>query len=464
MSIRWWRQCTFEDWLFRKYIDSTHELVRLADKIDWQRIYETLSSYYSSKGRQAIDIRLMVGLHILKHRYDVSDEIAVKMLHENIYWMYFCGILQPPQPQAEQPSARYLDSSSMTKFRRRIGARGMERLEEIIKDQLKKAHLINPRVAITDTTAMQKAIAYPTDTDLLYKARERMVRIIKKIKKLGVEIPCEVRSFRRKAKKSLLYAKKLGKDKLERIERANSDLSQMAQKVIQKVPKICESIAHQIHRLSKAQRKQAKSLRAKLLELKRLSQRIIYQNVQRFCGHHIANKVLSLDEPQVVAIKKGKQAKPTEYGSKVSLTVDRKGFVVTHREYCKNLFDLNSLPDVVEGWQKTFGKPPKELGADRGFHHPKKSQKALRTHEIARLAIPYKGKRKHPDSGSYWFKRLQRARASIEPIISHLKSEHRMGRCRYKGFEGDQINVTLATLAWNCKKWMQMDMATQPAG
>lgn len=40
MSIRWWRQYSFEDWLFNKYINRTHALVRLADRIDWQRIDE----------------------------------------------------------------------------------------------------------------------------------------------------------------------------------------------------------------------------------------------------------------------------------------------------------------------------------------------------------------------------------------------------------------------------------------
>jgi IS5 family transposase len=458
MSIRWWRQYSFEDWLFRKFIDRSHELVRLSERIDWPRIYEALSSYYSSKGRQAKDIRLMVGLHILKHRYNLSDEAVVTMLHENIYWMYFCGIFQPPK--AEEPPHRYLESSSLTKFRKRLGPEGMERLEEIIKDQLKKAHLITPRVAITDTTAMEKAIAYPTDTDLLYKARERMVRVIKRIKRLGVEIPGGLRTFRRSAKRVLLYAKKLGQDKLERVERANRELSRMAQKVIEKVPRISRSIRHQIHRLSRLKKKEAKRLGLELSGLKELTQRIILQNAQRFSGRHVPSKVYSLDEPQVAAIKKGKQGKPTEYGTKVSLTVDRKGFVISHQEYSTNLADIHTLPDVSRGWQKTFGRVPSELGADRGFHHPRGSRKDLGTEAIGRLSIPYKGNRRHPESDSYWFKRLQRARARIEPIVSHLKSDHRMGRSRYRGFEGDQINVSLATLAWNCKKWMQTEMAT----
>lgn len=458
MSIRWWRQYSFEDWLFRKFIDRSNELVRLSERIDWSRIYEALSGYYSSKGRQAKDIRLMVGLHILKHRYDVSDEVAVTMLHENIYWMYFCGIFQPPAP--EDPPHRYLDSSSLTKFRKRLGSEGMKRLEEIIKDQLKKARMISARVAITDTTAMEKAIAYPTDTDLLYKARERMVRVIRKVKRLGVEISSGVRTFRRVAKRALLYAKKLGEDKLERIERANRELSHMARKVIEKVPQISQSIRHQMHRLSGLKKREAKRLGLELSELKELAQRIIVQNAQRFLAHHVPHKVYSLDEPHVVAIKKGKRQKPTEYGSKISLTVDRNGFVISHEAYSTNLADIHTLPDVTRGWHKTFGRVPRELAGDRGFHHPEGSRKDLGTEQIQRLSIPYKGKKRHPESDSYWFKRLQRARAAIEPIVSHLKSDHRMGRSRYKGFEGDRINVSLATLAWNCKKWMHIEMTT----
>jgi len=52
-----------------------------------------------------------------------------------------------------------------------------------------------------------------------------------------------------------------------------------------------------------------------------------------------------------------------------------------------------------------------------------------------------------------WFKRLQKQRAKMEPVIGHLKADHGMDRCRYKGFEGDQINVSLATMGWNLKKW-----------
>jgi len=66
-----------------------------------------------------------------------------------------------------------------------------------------------------------------------------------------------VKTFRRVAKRTLLYAKKLGKDKLERIERANPELSRMAEKVIKRVPRISQSIRHQMHRLSGFQKSEA---------------------------------------------------------------------------------------------------------------------------------------------------------------------------------------------------------------
>jgi len=72
--------------LFADVLNPDHELLRAAGIIDWDGLHEVLSGYYSPLGRQGKSIRLMVGIHILKHRYDCSDERAVEMLHENAYW------------------------------------------------------------------------------------------------------------------------------------------------------------------------------------------------------------------------------------------------------------------------------------------------------------------------------------------------------------------------------------------
>jgi transposase, IS5 family len=77
--------------LFSDVLNPEHELLRTASLIDWDGLHDVLCVYYSHLGCQGKPIRPMVGIHILKHRYDCSDERAVEMLHENDYWQCFCG-------------------------------------------------------------------------------------------------------------------------------------------------------------------------------------------------------------------------------------------------------------------------------------------------------------------------------------------------------------------------------------
>ena len=71
---------------FVDHLDSNHELLRAGRLIDWDELHEALSLYYSPLRRSGKPVRLMLGLHILKHRYNCSDERAVEELHENTYW------------------------------------------------------------------------------------------------------------------------------------------------------------------------------------------------------------------------------------------------------------------------------------------------------------------------------------------------------------------------------------------
>jgi hypothetical protein len=79
--------------------------------------------------------------------------------------------------------------------------------------------------------------------------------------------------------------------------------------------------------------------------------RVIHQNAERFRGRHVPNKVLSLHEPTVVSIRKGKRAKAAEYGSKVSLSIDRHGFVITHTAYASKIAAPETLPKAITGWR-----------------------------------------------------------------------------------------------------------------
>jgi IS5 family transposase len=436
--------------LIEEQLDPEHELLVLAGKLDWHAIHKIVKAFYKLNGRHAKDSRLMVGLLILKHRLKLSDESVVAGLKENIYWRAFCGL----HGQIGLWRHRSIvDATSLVKFRRRLGSIGIRKIEHCIREQLIADGSIDPRTMCIDTTAQEKNVAYPVDTHLLNKAQTRMRNGINKLKKLGLHV--KVRNFARKSKRAVLLAAKLGGNRKERIDAANCELIKINREVQKSVK---QALRAKNPKLAAEQQTRIQRVKSELRQLNDLTERVIEQTEKRMEDVHVPNKVLSLHEPDVVAIPKGKRSKPNEYGSKVALSTDNNGFVVAHEEYDHNIFDAKTLETAVNEWTEACGQAPKELGGDRGFHT---DQLPENVQAIPTIAIPTKGNKKHKDSKTAKFKRIQRKRAAQEPIISHLKHDHLMNRCRYKGFDGDKINVSLAVIAWNTKKWIRLDNERQ---
>ena len=167
-------------------IDTRHELVKLSELIDWDHFEIQWGATFCENGRPGIATRLIAGLHYLKHTYALSDEQVVRRWSENPYWQYFCG---ETYFQHELP----LDPSSLTRWRQRLGDKGMESLLSATIDAaiqskaVKSRHL--KRVTV-DSTVQEKAIAFPTDSRLYNRARERLVRLAKAHKRyeFGVKV------------------------------------------------------------------------------------------------------------------------------------------------------------------------------------------------------------------------------------------------------------------------------------
>lgn len=101
---------------FDQLLNLSHPLCILASKIDWNRFdVAFVDCYCPETGAPGKDIRLLVGLHYLKHAFNESDELLLDRWVENPYWQYFCGF---DTMQHEVP----LYSTSLTKWRQRVGA------------------------------------------------------------------------------------------------------------------------------------------------------------------------------------------------------------------------------------------------------------------------------------------------------------------------------------------------------
>lgn len=155
-------------------LDQRHELVRLAGILDWERFDETFGALYCPvNGCPGKATRLMVGLEYLKHLHGLSDEAVVARWVENPYWQYSCG---EEYFQHRPP----IDPSSLTRFRRRIGASGCEEILKATIDAGLGSGTVKPgdlgRVTV-DTTVQDKAVAFPTDGKLLNRSRVRLVKL-----------------------------------------------------------------------------------------------------------------------------------------------------------------------------------------------------------------------------------------------------------------------------------------------
>lgn len=180
-------------------INLRHPLARLASKIDWQACQDRLGSLYAAGvGRPGHPIRLMVGLRLLKHTSNLSDEEVVAVWVENPYWQHFCG-------------AQYfcfdapIDPSLMTGFRKRIGQEGCEFILSLTVTAglaTKAVAKTSLAVANADTTVQDQAVAFPTDTRLLHKAR---VALVRRAGRSGIELR---QSYERVSKAAFVRAQR----------------------------------------------------------------------------------------------------------------------------------------------------------------------------------------------------------------------------------------------------------------
>src|SRR6187399_1791085 len=287
-------------------VDLDHALVKLARAVDWRFLEDRFGAVYDDDpGRPPLPTRLMAGLAILKHMHNLSDEVLCERWVENPYYQLFCG-------EEFFQHALVFDRSSLTRWRQRMGE---EKLQALLQESLAVAtrtEAMKPsdlaRVVI-DTTVQPKAVMFPTDAKLLNRARERLVRLAKK---LGVSLR---QSHRRVGKLALIKHQRYAH--AHQFKRANRSL----RKLKTYLGRVIRDIGRRIDGDPELEEIFAQPLS--------LSRRVLAQD-QRQRGP----KVYSLHAPEVECIGKGKAHRPYEFGIKVSVatTVQRSkgGQFVTH--------------------------------------------------------------------------------------------------------------------------------------
>jgi IS5 family transposase len=193
--------------------------------------------------------------------------------------------------------------------------------------------------------------------------------------------------------------------------------------------------------------------RARLQQLQPLVTRVLAQARARLLGGdtHVRDKVLSLFEPHTEAIRKGKIAKPTEFGKLVTIQESEHQIITAYEVHATRPADMTLWTPALDRHLEMFGRAPDLAAADRGFASAKNEDAAL-ARGVRRVILPRPG-RKTPARRAHerqrWFRRGQRWRVGCEGRISVLKRRHGLRRCRYQGADGTARWVGLGVIADN---------------
>ena len=150
--------------LLSDFIDMSHELVLLSDKIDWTYFETELSPYYSHTGKPSMPLRLMVGCLMLKRLYNLGDETLAKSWEMNPYMQYFCGY-------SKFEHGFPCDPSDFVHFRKRIGEPGIEKIFAYSVSLHGKSS--KDKLVLSDTTVQENNTTFPTDAKLAKKIIDR---------------------------------------------------------------------------------------------------------------------------------------------------------------------------------------------------------------------------------------------------------------------------------------------------
>jgi len=390
-------------------LNMSHPLVRLSEKMNWEKLEAQINTVYrDGSGQPPLPTRLLAGLHYLKYTFNESDESVVARWVENPYWQYFCGF---EYLQHELP----LHPTSLTRWRNRVG----DRLEALLTQTIELAmqtRAMSPREldhVNVDTTVQERAIAFPTDARLYYRMREVLVS---EAQSRGISLR---QSYVKVAKKALIMQGRY----------STARQSKRAAKQTRKLKTYLGRVVRDIER-------KVVDKDNKLAELLAQANRLIAQQRQD------KNKLYSVHAPEVECIAKGKVHKRYEFGNKASFVTTSKGnWVVGAQSLQGNPYDGHTLGSALEQVKTVSGKAAKIAYCDQGY----------RGHGLSgdtKIKIAGKIPKRATRAQRKWLKR----RTAIEPIIGHIKSDHRLTRSHLKGIQGNQANVILAAAAYNLAK------------
>jgi hypothetical protein len=369
---------------FSGKLNPNNKWIIMSNLIPWDKIEEKYSKNFSGEGAPAKSARLALGALIIKERMNLSDRETLEQIMENPYLQYFIG------KKSYESDKEPFDASMMVHFRKRFDEKTMMEINALIaetalekkkneddsdnpntpsaseKTATEKQEETNEGSMLLDATCTPADISYPTDLGLLNEGREKTERIID-------VLYAEIKAKHGDYKKPRTYREN-GRKEYLRVAKSKKAGKRVIRKAIRKQ---LSFLRRNIKTINKMFNKFQELEPTKPIPLSRMEMRkfwviqIMYDQqaeMYKEKKHTIEDRIVSISQPHVRPIVRGKKNADKEFGAKVSISIID-GITYVEELSWNNYNEGLTLVATVENYKKRYGHYPKSVIADKIYRN-----------------------------------------------------------------------------------------------
>jgi IS5 family transposase len=379
----------------------------------------------------------------------ISDEETVEQIRENPYLQFFLGF---EGFTTEVP----FDASMMVYFRKRFGAETLNEINELLiarsrkdeeddekpKDSSQESDPPNHGQLILDASCVPQDIRHPTDLGLLNDARmatEKILDVLHAARSTGEKKP---RSYRECARRDYLRCVKKKRLSLKEFYKGRKKQLQYLGRNLRTIKKLAEEVDLRVL--------PPRLYRALLVATEVLRQQTEMQRTKR---HSIPWRIVSLAQPRVRPIVRGKSGTPVEFGAKISVRVVD-GFTCVERISWDAYNESADLPSQIEAYRRRYGRYPESVHVDKIYrtraNHAYCKSRAIRM-SGARLGRPPADQEIRNAVGPQ-IREDERKRVEVEGKLGESKRTYGLDRVATKRADTSETTIVMAVMVMNLSK------------
>ena len=442
-------------------LDPENRWVKKAQIIPWEEIELRYAALFKNKkGNVAKPLRLALGSLIIQTERGISDTEVPLQIQETPCLQYFCGM-------AGYEDKLPFDSSLMVYFRKRLTPEILGEINELIIAKAEKKEEAPPPAddkddsdpppaddkddsgpppaddkddsdppnsgtLITDATCAPQNIRHPQDTSLLNEARENLEEMIDELHDPADGV--KPRTYRRKARKDHLKTAKKRKKSAKEIRAS-------IKKQLQYIRRDLDII----DRLLKGGKALTDRYFERLLTIKKVYEQQLFMLKNR--THQVEDRIVSLSQPWVRPIVRGKAKSKCEFGAKLDISVSN-GFVRLEYTSFDAYNESENLIEIIERYRAREGHYPERVLADK-IYRTRENLAFCKKHGIRLLGKPLGRPKKDDASDKKMVRQDEIDRIAVEREFSYAKGSFGLGLIRSKLKETSETAIAMAILALN---------------